>query len=114
MCFVITCPSGYITGVTETSILTHRCFIIHRTYFSFLGNGLSINHGWKFIINFGTVPCSNGTVGGWWFKYHDYCLQSNLNGLWQPGQVGHPAMYWIEGHSVGLRKTSMKLRKKIY
>ncbi|GIY86006.1 hypothetical protein CEXT_141402 [Caerostris extrusa] len=54
--------------------------------------------------------CVEERRGGWWY---DFCTESNLNGLYQPGVDDRAGLTWYSWHNhVSLKFTEMKIRRR--
>ncbi|CAC5375738.1 unnamed protein product [Mytilus coruscus] len=57
-----------------------------------------------------TTSCTSDRLGAWWYKG---CTWVNLNGPWVPGTNSWASMMWNSWKGMeGMKKTSMKLRRK--
>ncbi|GIY77644.1 hypothetical protein CDAR_63261 [Caerostris darwini] len=66
------------------------------------------NHTFKTKDRSETV-CADERKGGWWY---DFCTDSNLNGLYQPGVDDRVGLTWYSWHNhVSLKATEMKIRR---
>lgn len=59
-----------------------------------------------------SLPCSQKLHSGWWFQ--QYCSTVNLNGKWTADDSIDSMnwQYWNPYYTRGLKKSSMKIRRK--
>ncbi|XP_078350650.1 techylectin-5B-like isoform X2 [Oculina patagonica] len=81
------------------------------------GDSLSGHRGWAFSTKdrdndgWSSGNCASASKGGWWYRA---CHDSNLNGLYLPGQISYAGMSWQywKNSKYSLKRSEMKIRPK--
>ncbi|CAL1294474.1 unnamed protein product [Larinioides sclopetarius] len=75
------------------------------------GDSMAYHNGHVFSTKDSEKPrCAKERFSGWWF---DFCTESNLNGLLNPGVEGKGGMTWYSWRQItSLATSEIKLRKK--
>ena len=60
-----------------------------------------------------TVGCAKHYSSGWWFENNNFCLTSNLNGVWYPSGIHSDGIKWTGWYGQIVLKTTVMAVKRL-